>query len=274
MSGPYYEEYEPPPGPPPGYYAQQQQQQQQQQQYQYQQNHQANTAHPRAPPGFPSPPQQPAAPASQWNEHMFYSNGNGTPVFNSLMKEFFSKLDPQGTGYITPEAFSSFLDACHYRVDDNVWKRSRKGNMMFSADDMADFELKAALEGFYFDHKVVVRNPRAKQLPYGGMPLLSLEGFADFMSVEFCADIDQHLSGLNHALRFFGIWPEKGAIPRHVFLARCPPELQRRIDESSARCRGTAQTRLNAHKAQKQLELQGQQNALDLIDGPRRYYYY
>lgn len=205
---------------------------------------------------------------------MFYSNGNGTPFFNSLMKEFFSKLDPQGTGYITPEAFSGFLDACHFRVDDNVWKRSHKGNMMFSADDMADFELKAALEGFYFDHKVVVRNPRAKQLPYGGMPLLSFEGFADFMSVEFCADIDQHLSGLNHALRYYGIWPEKGAIPRHVFLARCPPELQRRIDEASARCRGAAQTRINAHKAQKQLELQGQQNALDLIDGPRRYYYY
>jgi hypothetical protein len=99
---------------------QKQQQQQQQQQYQYQQNQQASTAHPTAPPGFPSPPQQPATPASQWNEHMFYSNGNGTPFFNSLMKEFFSKLDPQGTGYITPEAFSGFLDACHFRVDDNV----------------------------------------------------------------------------------------------------------------------------------------------------------
>jgi hypothetical protein len=73
-----------------------------------------------APPGFPPTPQQPAPPPSGWTEHLFYTNGKGTPAFEALMKEFFVKLDPRGTGYITPEAFSSFLEASRVKDSDNV----------------------------------------------------------------------------------------------------------------------------------------------------------
>lgn len=72
---------------------------------------------------------------------------------------------------------------------------------MYSKEDVADFELKAAIGGFLFDHKVVVRNPSTKQLPYGGMPLLSLAGFTDFMLVEYVVDSDEVLPGINNALR-------------------------------------------------------------------------
>lgn len=77
-----------------------------------------------APPGFPPPPQQPAPPPSGWTEHLFYTNGKGTPAFEALMKEFFVKLDPRGTGYITPEAFSSFLEASRVKDSDNICKSS------------------------------------------------------------------------------------------------------------------------------------------------------
>ena len=147
---------------------------------------------------------------------------------------------------------------------------------MFAKEDMADFELLAAIEGFYFDHKVVVRNPAAKQLPYGGMPLLSLAGFTDFMSVEYAAEPDESfvVPGLNNALRVYGIWPERGPLPRYVFPRRPSPEVLHRINQASQRCAQRAQEKQRANQARINMELQGQQNAVDSIDGTRRYYRY
>jgi hypothetical protein len=147
---------------------------------------------------------------------------------------------------------------------------------MFAKEDMADFELKAAIEGFFFDHKVVVRNPTAPQLPYGGMPLLSLAGFTDFMSVEYTADPDDIfvVPGLNNALRVYNIWPERGPLLRYVFPLRRPIEIQQRIDQATQRCAINAQEKLRANQARLQMKLQGQQDAIDLIDGTRRYYRY
>ena len=144
---------------------------------------------------------------------------------------------------------------------------------MFAAEDMADYELKASLVGFYFDHKVVVRNPSARQLPGGGMPLTSLAGFTDWIGIDFAADPDEHLPGLNRALKRYGLFPEKGPLPRYVFPATRPRELQRRIDEATMRCSHNAQTALNAQAAQHAMAQRGQQAALDLI-GNVRYVYY
>jgi hypothetical protein len=155
-----------------------------------------------------------------------------------------------------------------------VGKRSLNHGGMYSKEDMADFELKAAIEGFLFDHEVVVRNPSAKQLPYGGMPLLSLAGFTDFMSVEYAADPDDVLPGINNALRVYNIWPERGPLPRYVFPDRTPLELQQRIDQATQRCAANAQAKLRANQARIDVELLGQQNAVDLVDGTRRYYRY
>lgn len=146
---------------------------------------------------------------------------------------------------------------------------------MYKAEDMADFELKAVFEGFYFDHKVVVRNAANRQLPWGGMPLLSLAGFTDIMGVEYAAGPDEHLRGLNNALRHYNVWPEKGPIPRHVLPASTPPELQRRVSEASIRCRTASQTKIDATAAKAAMEARGQQAALDLIGDyryVRRYY--
>lgn len=99
------EEYAPPSGPPPGF-------------HQRQQQNTSSTA--GAPPGFPPVPNEPPPAPSAWNEHFFYSNGRPTPVFEALMKEFWKRLDPRGTGYIAPEVFSGFMEINHFAPDDDV----------------------------------------------------------------------------------------------------------------------------------------------------------
>ncbi|KAK8094199.1 hypothetical protein PG997_000884 [Apiospora hydei] len=56
-------------------------------------------------------------------------------------------------------------------------KSNLKGsNFLYTSEDLADYELKACCEAWYFDHKTMVRHPGRNQIPYGGMPLLSLGG--------------------------------------------------------------------------------------------------
>ncbi|KAF5553488.1 hypothetical protein FMEXI_2405 [Fusarium mexicanum] len=246
----------PPPIPPrpPGYEIplHQQQQQPQQQYYpppsQYPPPQQSMYAPHQSPhgylpndprfaqPGLPThpPPSQP----SGWYEHFFYTNGKPTPIFEAMMWQFFSRLDPQNTGSITPEAFSNFLDA--------QWK--------YAAEDVADAEFLWTLEGFEFDHKKVVRNPANMQMPYGGMPLLTFMGFTDYMAVEFAGDPDDHLGDINAALRYYGVWPERGPVPRYVLPPTCPPEVTRRVDEASARCRKASADKINAQLAKARIQ--------------------
>lgn len=153
-------------------------------------------------------------------------------------------------------------------------KNNYKPNPMFAAEDMADYEFKAALEGFRFEHTVVTRSPGRRQLPYGGMPLLTRAGFIDYMALEYAGDPDLCLAFLNAALRFYNVpSAAKGPVPRYLFPAARTPELQRRIDESSARCRSAAQSRLNAVTVQHQLQAQGRQAAVDLVSDVRYVYY-
>ncbi|CAI4212059.1 unnamed protein product [Parascedosporium putredinis] len=218
-------------GSPSGFSPPPQQQQPQQQQQQ----------HYGAPAGFPPPPQQPAPPPSLWTEHLFYANGNPTPAFESLMGK----------------AFSGFLDASQFATEHNIWKNNYKVNPMFAAEDMADYEFKAALEA-----------------PVRGMPLLTRAGFIDYMGLEYAGDPDLCLAFLNAALRFYNVpSAAKGPVPRYLFPAARTPELQRRIDESSARCRSAAQSRLNAVTVQHQLQAQGRQAAVDLVSDVRYVYY-
>ncbi|KAJ3161778.1 hypothetical protein HDU86_006549 [Geranomyces michiganensis] len=218
----------------------------------------------------------PQAPVG-WTEDFFYPDGRKTPAFDALMKAFFTRLDKQGTGYITPEQYSSFLDACQYLTEWNPWKKNLQAAWVYTAEDIADHELKAVFEGFYFDHKVVLRNPANQQLTGGGMPLLSLEGLTEHMALEWASDPDDHLRGINNALVHYGVWPERGPIPRHVFPAFCPPQLQARIDAAMLRCAANAKTKINASAVKLQLQALGEQNAIELADDRRwrtEYRYY
>lgn len=52
----------------------------------------------------------PNAATAQWDP-LYYSNGTPTAVLTELLDDAFHCLDPQQTGYIRPETYSSFLTA-------------------------------------------------------------------------------------------------------------------------------------------------------------------
>lgn len=207
---------------------------------------------------------------------MFYTNGSPTPAFEALMKQFFAKLDPRGTGYITPEAFSSFAEVSRCPDPDNIWKRSLTHGGMFAKEDMADYEFKNVMEGFFFDHKVVTRNPGAPQLPYSGMPLLSLTGFTDWIGFSCAAHPDGIfvVPGLNNALRVYNVWPERGPLPRYVFPPCRPIEVQQRMDQATQRCNMNAQQKLRATQLEAEIKAQGREHAIDLVSDTYRVYRY
>ncbi|KAK8038891.1 hypothetical protein PG993_007302 [Apiospora rasikravindrae] len=206
---------------------------------------------------------------------LFHPDGAPTPLFEALMAAFFGRLDPGRAGHIRPETLSGFLDLNGFLTEHNIWKSSLKGsNFLYTSEDLADYELKACCEAWYFDHKTAVRHPGRNQIPYGGMPLLSLQGFTDMMAVESAGEPERAWRGLNAALRHYGIWSAMGPLPREVFLQDMPRQLQQRIEQVKIRSHRAAQERLDAAQLQCQIQAQGRQAALDLIDGPyyrRRY---
>ncbi|KAK7920806.1 hypothetical protein PG985_008828 [Apiospora marii] len=235
--------------------------------------------------GPPPPPPQTASSApgggggtsmgSRWTP-LFHPDGAPTPLFEALMAAFFGRLDPGRAGHIRPETLSAFLDLNGFLTEDNIWKSNLKdGSFLYTSEDMADYELKACCEAWYFDHKTAVRHPGRNQLPYGGMPLLSLQGFTDMMAVESAGEPERAWRGLDAALRHYGIWPAMGPLPREVFLQDMPRQLQQRLEQVKIRSHRAAQEKLDAVRVQTQIQAQGREAALDLIDGPRyvrRYY--
>lgn len=146
---------------------------------------------------------------------------------------------------------------------------NRKAYGTWAADDMADCELKNVFEGFYIDHRVVVRDSARPQVPRGGMPLLSLAGFTDYMSIDYAAEPDTYIHGLNAALRFFDVWPEEGPVPRNLLPATMPPQVERRIEESKLRCRKAVQEVMDIAKLESQMQAQTSQQIVDLFSDYR-----
>ncbi|KAI0112782.1 hypothetical protein F4776DRAFT_341241 [Hypoxylon sp. NC0597] len=77
----------------------------------------------------------------------------------SLLATFFTRLDPHGIGTITPETLSSFLDVHRFLRGHNVWNANLILSSMPQPEDLADFELNAACEVWFSEHRVAVRSP-------------------------------------------------------------------------------------------------------------------
>ncbi|ORY56074.1 uncharacterized protein BCR38DRAFT_322464, partial [Pseudomassariella vexata] len=214
----------------------------------------------------PQNPLSNASQPSQWTP-LFHPDGTPTPLFEALTADIWKHLDSGRTGHITPEVFSAFLDVQGFLLENNTWKANHKPNTlgMYTAEDIADFKLKAACEAWSFDHTVVVRSPGRPQLPYGGMPLLSLRGLTDMMAVEYAADPDQSTQWLNAALRYYGVWPALVPLPRDALLRARPAEVQDRIDKASVRSQRTASESMEATRVRNEIAAQGRRNALELL---------
>ncbi|KAH8892009.1 hypothetical protein GQ53DRAFT_841321 [Thozetella sp. PMI_491] len=214
----------------------------------------------------PPPPPPPPRPQTSWT-HLFYADGSPTPLLESLLAAFWAVLDPQNTGYITPEVLSGFLTVQGWLPEDDVWKANLKPiGGPYQPVDNADFELKACLEAWYFDFRVVERGPPGRpQLPGGGMPLLTKDGFTAYMAVEYAGEPEKTPRLLNAALRAYNIWPAMGPVPREVLPPARPKELQQRIDMAAIRARNAAQEKIAAAKAYYEIRRQGSEAALDLL---------
>lgn len=252
------------------------------------------------PPAPPRAPQQP----SGWT-HLSYDNGEPTPLFEALLNDFFTVLDPQNTGYLTPEVFSSFLavigftpteDPCpsssillplsiHKTSNFHAQKTAGLNNHRplaapFLPIDNADFELKAVYEVWHFAHTVRPRTNLRPVIPYGGMPLLAREGFVAYMALEHAADGEPRHRGLNAALRRYGHlmgpgpsgagWLALGPVPRWVLPAAMPAEVRRRTDEANTRSVRLAAEKIEANRVSNLLKAQGRRNAEELT-GDYRY---
>lgn len=191
------------------------------------------------------------------------------------MSDFFKVLDHEGTGYLTPEAFSSFLEANGFSATEDPWRLNQKPlSGPWLPVDNADFELKAAYEAWFFPHRVVSRSSVRPLLPHGGMPLLALPGFIDYLAIECSAEGPARVRGLNAALTRYGSgmdprWLAMGEIPGWALPREVPGKVRRRIDDANARSVRTARERIEASRVQHEIMAQGRRNAEELVSDVR-----
>lgn len=51
---------------------------------------------------------------------LFNPDSSPAPIFVTMMQQIFSRLDPSRTGYLSPEAYSSFMEAQGYPAQQNI----------------------------------------------------------------------------------------------------------------------------------------------------------
>ncbi|KAH8679957.1 hypothetical protein BGZ60DRAFT_401015 [Tricladium varicosporioides] len=248
---------------------------------------------------------QPAAPAqpattSGWQPFAYGSKPSAT--FVAFLEAVFACLDTDKDGMLTPEQYSAFLDVQGYGPDEDVWKKNHKDNGPYTADDIADFELKTTYENFSIQHKLVTRpNPKksdymdnlVKSLPFdaglgklmassmgqksfsnGLMPMLTLPGFIEITVIETLADPSPGWIRLNRIAQHYNIWREWGDIPRSMVPDAPPADLMARIAIITKQSQAKAQTMINNAQIEAQIKAQGQEAALRLFDPPGTRYVY
>lgn len=248
----------------------------------------------------PSEPPQNFSAGLRWQ--ILFNGTQPTPEFIALMDAIFQHLDIGRTGYLTPEVYSSFLDVQGYMIEQNVWKKSLSATFGQTKEDMADYEWKSSLDNFSIEHIMVPRSQQPnndmdnlansfggllnnnlrniisstqpRSVSGGQMPLMTRKGFIDITTIEVLYDPSTSWNNLKRALATYGIWVERGPMPRDVLPAYPPPAILERVQRISELAMYKAQTAINAKHAESKLRLKGQQAALDLLDPPVRYYHY
>ncbi|KAF8891553.1 hypothetical protein CPB85DRAFT_1566207 [Mucidula mucida] len=233
-----------------------------------------------------SPPSPPALPApvstkrsrrrtsSNWST-LFDSEMEVTEMGEMFFAAIFTHLDPSYSGYLTPEAYSGFLDDLGYELHENVWKNSLIQNSAFgqSKETMADKALRNAYDLFSIEHVLKERPASsktrmysligAKVTPAGGssaskMPLLTLKGFIEISTVEILCDPSREWGNLQRALKRYKL-TKFASMPRHVLPEDADPRMQQRVHIVSQ----------FAKMRDEQLMVMDESNAIDLVDDRR-----
>ncbi|KAK1778447.1 hypothetical protein QBC45DRAFT_328193 [Copromyces sp. CBS 386.78] len=126
-------------------------------------------------------------------------------------------------------------------------------------------------------------------LGVGQTPFLTEQGFIKYMAIETAGEPDRGFEGLNAALRYYGggsnggasgmgmgmgmgmegWWRKLGPIPRDMFPATCPKEIQTAVDIGQAKHRDLCQDAVAGSRAYAQMAAEGRRHALELVSDDR-----
>ncbi|KAK3344659.1 hypothetical protein B0H65DRAFT_464077 [Neurospora tetraspora] len=123
------------------------------------------------------------------------------------------------------------------------------------------------------EYKEIPEGMRA--LGVGQTPFLTEQGFIKYMALETAGEPDRGFEGLNAALRYYGNvmgmggWTKLGPIPREMFPATCPQEIQTAVDLAKAKHRHLCEDALAGSRAYCEMAARGRRYGLELISDDR-----
>lgn len=147
------------------------------------------------------------------------------------MDAIFARLDPQGTGSLPPEAYSSFPEVGLFGRD--IWRQSLNTD---GREDFADLILRICLDGFSVEYALRHRAHASPTFVQGGpgMPSLTRQGFIDLQAIEILSEPDQAVDRLNRVLAHYGIWQTWGPLPRSILPTHPPQWVIERFTKAEA----------------------------------------
>ncbi|KAL4980274.1 hypothetical protein BDW66DRAFT_72673 [Aspergillus desertorum] len=234
-------------------------------------------------------PEQHQSPAQGWTP-LLTEDMKPSPSFTRMMEELFQHLDPQRTGFLSPEVYSQYIEACGAPPNHNIWKTSNTK----SGTDIADRKLTDHFTAYSVDFTLRPRTPPSTPSPMnlysrlsssqhaplsrfmpqipsmsgGQKPMLSLRGFMELSLIAVLLSPSPAWGQLNRVIKAYRIpvWLEYGDLPRAMLpLGPYQPEVERvRVLLEGATA--NAEEEMDALHARLKLEQRGRQNALDLLD--------
>ncbi|KAJ7164248.1 hypothetical protein C8R46DRAFT_309969 [Mycena filopes] len=229
---------------------------------------------PNPPAHSPPPPVAPPIEAATGWGPFFRDDMSPTPAFTQLMSSILTHLDTGRTGYLVPEAFSTFLDDQAYPLEGNTWKSNLKATRKQSAVDAADAALKRVFDLFSIEYVLRPRAGNPNVAGGGTMPLLTLKGFMDITTLEMLADPSTEWGSISRVIRAYALpaVADWGELPRSVLPEVPDPRILARLAQVKTVSEEEGKRRLEAARVKAMFQAQGEQNALDLLDD-RRYHY-
>ncbi|KIY64495.1 hypothetical protein CYLTODRAFT_425166 [Cylindrobasidium torrendii FP15055 ss-10] len=246
-------------------------------------------------------PERPAfPPGSPWGpfyEEPYEEGGEPeiTSIGEMVFSAIFAYLDTSRSGYLLPEDYSRFLDDQGYDLVENIWKANLREDTVYgqSKQTVADKALRNAYDifsieyilkerpqqsadaenvsGIYGKAGVDVTNfvPRAMAGGAGEkkMPLLTLRGFIDIMSIELLYDPATGWSRLNDVLKMYKLkklagW---GNLPRAVLPEEPDEYTQERVGRISEFQVAQGAKQVEANRARLELEQRSPVEAEQII---------
>lgn len=172
----------------------------------------------------------------------------------------------------------------------------------YNGEDLADYEFRTILENFSFEFvlrprpaapnrdfqnmmsgipgltssfsRMLASSLSLPPLSGGQMPCLTRKGFIDICTVEMLADPNLGWRYINLSAKHYNIWRGWGDYPRSLLPDEPPKPVLDRIARVTALSQRRANERIEAARVQAEIQAQGRENALRLLDPPGTTYHY